>query len=352
MNSINIKKWKNFLLTELFDITGSTTTPKQKLNLSDNAQFPYVTTAGTNNGICGYSNVYTEIGNVLTVDSAVLGTVFYQKDNFTASDHVEKLIPKFNLTENIANFIVTVLNNSAKTLGYAYNEKRSQQALKSEQIKLPVNVNGEPDWEYMESYMKNIMQDSEKNLENLQNISEHKNKIDVKNWQEFLLGGKNGLFEVTRPNARSAQTYNEGNMPYIASGCFNNGVCGYFEPKDKEDFDKGNCITVSPVDGYAFYQKNDFLGRGGAGSSIIMLRRKNLNEYIGKFICTVIRNTCKDWSYSNMGNKDKLKDTIIKLPTTSNGEPDWEYMENYMKNIMQNSKMNIEKMVKLMDGNI
>ena len=99
-------------------------------------------------------------------------------------------------------------------------------------------------------------------------------------------------------------------------------------------------------------QKNDFLGRGGAGSSIIMLRRKNLNEYIGKFICTVIRNTCKDWSYSNMGNKDKLKDTIIKLPTTSNGEPDWEYMENYMKNIMQNSKMNIEKMVKLMDGNI
>ena len=170
------------------------------------------------------------------------------------------------------------------------------------------------------------------------------NNICTNNWKEFKIGGKNGLFEVTRPNARSAQTYSDGDMPYIASGCFNNGVCGYFEQKDKNDFDKGNCITVSPVDGYAFYQKDDFLGRGGAGSSIIILRRDNLNEYVGKFICTIIRKACKEWTYSNMGNKDKLKDTIIKLPVNKNNEPDWKYMESYMKNIMQESEKNIENL--------
>lgn len=171
MKKINTKEWKNFLLIDLFDITGSTTTPKQKLNLSDNANFPYVTTAGTNNGIGGYSEIYTERGNVLTVDSAVLGKTFYQKYNFTASDHVEKLIPKFNLTENIGNFIATILNTSAKTLGYAYNKKRSQQALKAEQITLPVDNNGKPDWQYMEIYMKNIMEESENKLSMLERIN-------------------------------------------------------------------------------------------------------------------------------------------------------------------------------------
>ena len=46
-----------------------------------------------------------------------------------------------------------------------------------------------------------------------------------------------------------------------------------------------------------------------------------------------------------MGNKDKLKNTIIKLPTTPNGEPDWKYMENYMKNIMQDTKSKLDKLV-------
>ena len=49
----------------------------------------------------------------------------------------------------------------------------------------------------------------------------------------------------------------------------------------KEILDKGNCITVSPVDGSAFYQEKDFLGRGGAGSSIILLYNENLNKYNG-----------------------------------------------------------------------
>ena len=110
-------------------------------------------------------------------------------------------------------------------------------------------------------------------------------KINTKNWAFFKIGN---LFDVSRPKARSITSYDAGEMPYIASGCFNNGVCGYFAPKDKNDFDKGNCITVSPVDGYAFYQKNNFLGRGGAGSSIIILRQPLLNEYIAKFICTII----------------------------------------------------------------
>lgn len=54
--------------------------------------------------------------------------------------------------------------------------------------------------------------------------------------------------------------------------------------------DKGNCITVSPVDGSAFYQETDFLGRGGAGSSILMLYNADINKYSGLFLSSTTNN--------------------------------------------------------------
>lgn len=107
----------------------------------------------------------------------------------------------------------------------------------------------------------------------------------------------------------------------------------YLEPKNENDFDEGNCITVSPVDGYAFYQKERFLGRGGAGSSIIIMRNDDLNEYCASFVCTIIRKACCAWNYSNMGNTDTLSDLIINLPITENKDPDWNYMTKYMQRV-------------------
>lgn len=348
MNKIETNTWNEYKIEDLFDIH-----PTNHYNMTNSNLFmkegsiPVIVNSSYNNGVGGYVSLLpTEKGGIITFsDTTDANSIFYQPNDFIGYSHVQGMYPKFkNVTNNIMRFIATIFKIKALTMGYDYANKFRRDIAEKLKIKLP-SKNGEPDWEYMESYMKNIMQESEKNIKNLYNIKNSKKKINLNNWKNFKIGGKNGLFEVTRPYARSAQTYNEGNMPYIASGCFNNGVCGYFEQKNKKDFDKGNCITVSPVDGYAFYQKKDFLGRGGAGSSIIILRRDNLNEYIGKFICTVIRNTCNDWSYSNMGNKDKLKNTIIKLPTTPNGEPDWKYMESYMKNIMQDTHLKLDKFV-------
>lgn len=96
----------------------------------------------------------------MTVDSAVLGTCFYQSQNFSASDHVEILKPKFKMTKYIALFLSTVINTNGQFLGYAYNLKRSQTALRQEKITLPSKLNTkgeyEPDWQYMEDFIKDI----------------------------------------------------------------------------------------------------------------------------------------------------------------------------------------------------
>lgn len=155
-------------------------------------------------------------------------------------------------------------------------------------------------------------------------------KIDTSTWKVFAI---RDIFEVKRPAARSQAKYTEGDIPFVASGNYNNGVIKYLAPKEGEILDKGNCITVSPIDGSSFYQKEDFLGRGGAGSSIIILYNDNLNEYNGYFIATVIRKVCSKYVYNDMANKDTISSEAIKLPADKDGNPDYLYMEKYMKSI-------------------
>ncbi len=154
--------------------------------------------------------------------------------------------------------------------------------------------------------------------------------IDTTTWKEFVVSD---LFTVKRPVARSQTHYSEGTVPFVASGNFNNGIIKYLSPKENEQLDKGNCITVSPIDGSCFYQEKDFLGRGGAGSSIILLYNENLNLYNGYFIATIIRAVCQKYIYSDMANKSTISSEKIKLPVDETGKPDFAYMESYMRNL-------------------
>lgn len=150
---LDVQNWKYFVLSDLFEITGSKTTPLKKLKELGEGEYPYVTTQATNNGVSGFYNFYTESGNILTIDSAVAGFCSYQKNKFSASDHVEKLIPKFNLNKYVAVFLTLILNK--EQYRYNYGRKAAQMRLKIAKIKLP-SKNGNPDFEYMENFIKSL----------------------------------------------------------------------------------------------------------------------------------------------------------------------------------------------------
>jgi len=151
--NLNVAKWKEFKLTFLFDIKGSKTTSILELEKYGKGKYPYVTTQATNNGVEGFYNYYTEEGNVLTVDSAVIGYTSYQPLPFSASDHVEKLIPRFKMNRYVALFLVTILN--LEQYRYNYGRKSSQTRIRGMKIKLPAK-NGNPDFEFMENYIKGL----------------------------------------------------------------------------------------------------------------------------------------------------------------------------------------------------
>ena len=169
----------------------------------------------------------------------------------------------------------------------------------------------------------------------------------IEKWKEFEVSK---LFTIKSPASRSIKKYDEGETPYVSSGSVNNGIISYLSPKKNEKLEEGNCITVSPLDGSSFYQENDFLGRGGAGSAISLLYNSELSKYNALFICTVIKKASSKLGYSDAFTSDNVKTLKLKLPTLMNKDgtyiidkgkkysedgyiPDWMAMEKYMKEV-------------------
>jgi hypothetical protein len=140
-------------LNELFTVKGSKTTSVLELQEYGKGPCPYVTTQANNNGVEGFYDYSTEEGGVITFDSAVVGCCSYQALPFTASDHVEKLIAKFDMNKYIALFLVTVLNQ--EQYRYNYGRKCCQTRMRKIGIKLPAK-NGKPDFVLMENYIKSL----------------------------------------------------------------------------------------------------------------------------------------------------------------------------------------------------
>lgn len=151
---LSTESWKWFKVHKfLFEITGSTTTSVLKLEEYGDGPYPYVTAQATNNGTHKFYDFYTEKGNILTIERAIMGYCFYQPQKFSASIDVIKLIPKFEMNKYVALFLVTILN--LENYRYNYGRKASQTRLKTTSIKLPER-DGKPDLEFMEIFIKSL----------------------------------------------------------------------------------------------------------------------------------------------------------------------------------------------------
>lgn len=165
ISKLDTSNWKIFKLEELFDISGTKTTSLDDLREYGNGKYPYVTTQSTNNGVAGFFNYFTENGNVLVMDSAVAGFCSYQEENFSASDHVEKLVPRFKLNQYIGLFLASVIN--LNRYRFSYGRKANQKQIKSLEIKLPVTKESQIDWNCIENFMKGLWGGIAQNIRSL-----------------------------------------------------------------------------------------------------------------------------------------------------------------------------------------
>lgn len=325
---LDVEKWGEFSINSLFDVLLSK--GDLKIDEVESGLIPLISSGETNNGVVGYIDSRGDgkakifKGNAITID--MFGNAFYQKDDFYAVSHgrVNILMPKFNLNQNIAMFIITLIyKNQYK---YSYGRALYSDEAKKMIIKLPINAKGEPDFEFMENYIKSLHY---KPL-TTKNRPENVPPLNVDKWGEFKL---NDIFKCSTTTLSIKDELLEGNTPFISRTALNNGCDGYVEIETKF-ITKGNCISIGAEGIYAFYQKDDF----ATGNKIYILRNENLNQYVALFICAVLNQEVYRYSYGRARILSKLENEFIKLPINK-GEPDWEFMENYIKSLPYGDKI-------------
>ncbi|MCR5144808.1 MAG: restriction endonuclease subunit S [Lachnospiraceae bacterium] len=328
---IDTSAWKSFKISDLFVVSRG---QRHVVGNHEDGDLPYYSASLDNNGVTDY------ISNPLFVDNDALvvttfGDAFYAKGNFTASDEITILHHK-KMNELSGLFIAsTIRQNKWK---YSFKVKAFKERVSNDSISLPATSDGEPNWNYMESYMKAVMEESEKSLENLRKADDAKHLIDVSRWGEFRVGD---LFDIHPTNAykitNSELLNDNGRNPVVANSGFNNGIVGFTNYKCNEN---SGVITFTDTAAKSsesfFYQTEDFVGYPHVQGMYCKLH--NLNEYEGKFITTVLRSAAGKFDFITKMTRDEVKEFNIKLPITSTGEPDWQYMEDYMRKIMNKSE--------------
>lgn len=352
MGRIDTSTWSTFIIEDLF-VKVDLQIKKEKfskafdvsIEKTDEFSLPLVNAKDGNNGIMYYGRPEDFESEIMCLDivkngAVATGNVYAQPQATGVLWDAYLIKPKAEISEYALLFLARVVQNVIKKK-YSYDDKAIWQKVKSEAIKLPVDQTGRPDFSYMETYMKNRAVAVSSALTALQSAQklEFFKRLDTKDWAEFRI---KELFDVRRPAARSQADYSDGTVPFVASGNYNNGVLKYLQPNNDEPLEQGGCITVSPVDGSAFYQEKPFLGRGGAGSSIILLYNSALNLYSGYFIATVIRSVCSKYAYSDMANKETISDEVIKLPVDDKNQPDYQLMSDYMVSILKKKRRTLQ----------
>ncbi len=155
--SLKDRTWKIFSYHRWFDIKKGKRLVISKLNEDKiYGQIPYISSIDKNNGISHKINVKpNHDGNTLTINyDGSVGETFYQPEDFWASDSVNILYPKFELNQYVAMFLIVLLKK--EKYRFNYYRKWSSEKMNETEISLPVDQSGDPDWKFMEDYIKSL----------------------------------------------------------------------------------------------------------------------------------------------------------------------------------------------------
>ena len=304
-------------LSELFDIEKG----KSYFNefIEDDTGINYVTTSGQNQGVkCKVAkNDKYKIYLAGTITVALQGTVlssFVQTEDFVLQTHVAALTPKKEMTLNEKLYYCMCIQANAFKFGFG----RKANSTFSD-LEVPAEI---PDWVYEveEPELSNYKESFNSNKTPELNISE---------WKEFKL---TDLFDLKNGKGylSSEALENPGDNPFVCSSETNNGIACYTSLANTH---KGNCLTINKDGsvGCAFYQKKDF----STNKHVIVATPtfKNFNQYIAMFLIPIIELEKFKYCFGRAWGLDRMETTIIKLPATQNGEPDYEFMEEYIKTL-------------------
>lgn len=160
---IDISTWAKFRLDDLFVIDKGSRLTKSAMKPG---RINYIGATAFNNGITNQISNDEEIheANTITVCyNGSIGESFYQSEKYWATDDVNVLTAKFEMDKYIALFLCPLIKMEGQN--FSFIDKWTKENMQKSTIKLPVNSQKEPDWQYMRDYIKDIYEKLQRTLQ-------------------------------------------------------------------------------------------------------------------------------------------------------------------------------------------
>ena len=331
----NDVEWKEFFLEDVVTIGNGVRLTKSDMEDGDT---PFIGASEMNNGITAYcSNRNGSYdNNLLGVNyNGSVGFSFYHPYFALFSDDVKRV--KWKDTSKNCKYTLLFLAVSIQVQKdkYAYGYKFNSQRMKRQKILLPINDKMEPDFAYMEAYMRAKEQEILKPT--IEKLCKHLiiNELTCgksldSNWKVFFF--TEVFIEIKRGKRLKKADHIDGTRPYVSSTAYNNGVDGFIGNDGGVRIFE-NCLTLanSGSVGSAFFHKYEFV----ASDHVTKLKRDGLDKYAYLFLIPLVSRLSEKYSFNREINDDHIKREKLILPVNERGDIDFEFMSTFMQKVEQ-----------------
>jgi Type I restriction modification DNA specificity domain. len=328
--NLDDREYGFFKVSDLFDV-------KYGVNLELNAcdecdrdakdSVNFVARTAENNGVSSrvivIDGVTPQKAGLISVagGGSVLST-FLQSEPFYSGRDLYTLEAKDDISDEAKMFVITVIEQNKYRYSYG---RQANKTLPDLELRLPIKQDGKPDWQFMEDYIKSL---HHKPL-TTKNKTGQAPELNLTGWKEFRVSDFFDIHPTKAIDGISADDCGGVGVPLIVNSAENNGVAGLCDLLPTED---GGIITFSDTtDGNTFfYQPDPFIGFAHVQGMYPKTRSWTESELL--FVCTMLTFDARGrYNYGRKMRRDTIAEVMLKLPADADGNPDWQFMENYIK---------------------
>ncbi len=328
---VDVNDWGEFRLGDLFEVRKGKRLTKEDQTAGST---PYVGAISSNNGVSNYigQEAIHDGGTISLSYNGSVGEAYFQPAPFWATDDVNVLYPKTGIVLNQLTglFVCTILRQ--EKYRYSYGRKWVLESMRDTILRLPQTSSGVPDWQAMTDFMAKLKEKKEQGKGSLADALRTKNaeatkSVSTDDWGEFRVEDLFDRFEVGKAHAGMLEDGDD--CLYLGAKKDDNCVMQRCA-RNPDLVQSGNCIVFicngEGSVGYANYMDREFI----ATTDLVMGYSQNLNKYNGLFIATILDRERPKYSFGRKW-KTHLRDTVIRLPQTKDGKPDWKEMERMIR---------------------
>ncbi len=310
-------------ISDLFKVKYGVNLELNQLKLSSNG-INFVSRTAKNNGVSARVKMMPNVEPIPagTISVAGGGSVmesFLQTKPYYSGRDLYYLTPLIELTDQQKLFYCACLRANKYRFNYG---RQANRTLKD--LRIP-SLEDIPDWVNKED----ITRFDNAKVPFTYGVMK---SFDVRSWKEF---DYESIFQIKKGKRLTKLNMIVGDTPYIGAIDSNNGYRQFIQQKPIHD---GNTITVSYNGSVAeaFYQPQPFWATDDVN---VLYPKFQMNKYCALFLCTVIRKEKYRFNYGRKWHMERMNVSKIKLPVAKDGQPDFEYMENYIKSLSFSSQI-------------